>query len=320
MSAVERDAASEAPRRAWYLRDPMDLRLLRYFLAVVDERGFRNAARALHVSQPPLSRAVRELETEIGAPLIDRTGSTVAPTRAGTLLAKRARKILADIERARTDVSRIARPRDVVRVAHVLPEYLLEPAAAQAIAALGRRRNGFALSVTPMLPPRAAAAIMRASIDVGFVFLPFEHGGAALRVEPLLHDDVVAALPIGHRLVTRGAVSLASLARETLVLFPRRAMPERHDEIVGMFRRAGRVPTLRTVGPSLRQALASVASAGGFSVVPRRASAVHSDLDVALRPIAEVATFWTLAAVLRESPSDPTRELVRALRRAQPRR
>ncbi|MEZ4450077.1 MAG: LysR family transcriptional regulator [Nannocystaceae bacterium] len=294
----------------------MDLRQLRYFLAVVEAQGFRAASRSLHVSQPPLTRAVHELETELGVTLLDRGGGSITPTRAGALLARHARRIFASIERAREEVGALARPEGRIRVAHVLPEYLAEPRAARALAALRRRRH-LEIDVAPMLPRAAAAAILAGGLDVAFVFLPLEGDTGSIEVESVLQDELVAAIAGDHPLAASPRVSLVDVARERLVLFPRRAMPERHDEILGHFSRARLRPAVDTVGPSLRAALLRVAEGGGVSVVPRRASAVHVDIDVVLRPIREVATLWTLAAITRPGAAASVQALVRTLRRAE---
>jgi LysR family transcriptional regulator, benzoate and cis,cis-muconate-responsive activator of ben and cat genes len=292
----------------------MELRHLRYFLAVVDAGGFRAASRPLRVAQPPISRAVRELEDEIGVPLLDRSRTHVAPTRAGVLFAKRARAILAALERARADAARVEVPRAVVRAGHVLPEYLRDARAVAALAAMRRRRK-VDVEVTAMLPRHASDALRAQRVDVVFVYLPFERDGAALRVEPVLQDEVVAAVPAASPLARRASVTLAALHKETLVLFPRAAMPERFDEILGHFTRAGLRPRVRTVGPSLREALTKVGAGKGVSIVPRRASEAHRDLAITLCPIADVTTLWTLAAVTADGATPAARELVGALRR-----
>lgn len=291
----------------------MDLRQLRYFLAVVDEQGFRAASRALHVSQPPLTRAVHELEQELGTPLLVRGQDGATPTRAGQRLIRHARKILAAVEQARAEVTGLGQPRSTLRVGHVLPEYLRDPATARALAPLRRRVE---LTVTPVLPRGVARAVRSGALDLALVFLPFEHEDGPLLALPVLGDELVAALPAAHPLARETHVSLASLAREPMLLFPRRAMPERHDEILGHFKRSELTPHLITVGPSLREALTGVAAGRGVSLVPRRASETHADLAVALRPVRQLSTLWTLAAVIRPDPHPSVLALVHALQRA----
>lgn len=294
----------------------MDLRQLRYFLAVVDEQGFRAASRALHVSQPPLTRAVHELEEELGVALLARGHEGAEPTPAGKRLVRHARKILAALEQARVDVSAMGRPRDTLRVGHVLPEYLSHPRAARVLASLRRRVT---LEVTPVLPRKAGQAIRSGALDLALVFLPFEHDEGPLIALPVLTDELVAAVPAGHALAQETRVSLADLAAERLVLFPRRAMPERHDEILGHFARGRLMPQIETVGPSLREALSQVAAGRGISLVPRRASEAHADLAVALRPVRQLSAAWTLAAVVRPDPPQQVLAVIRALRRTDPR-
>jgi LysR family transcriptional regulator, benzoate and cis,cis-muconate-responsive activator of ben and cat genes len=285
----------------------VDLRQLRYFVAVVDHGGFRNAARALHVSQPPLSRAVRDLEAELDATLVDRRGAGL-PTRAGAVLLRHARKILDAIEAARTEVSASSRS---LRVGHVLPEYCSDPSFRSAAESL----EGVEVKVTPILPGRVPRALAAGVIDVAFVFLPFEHVGSDLVVEPVGQDALVAAVRSADPLGTARRLTLREMAQQPLILFPRRAMPERYDEILGHFRRAGRVPRLVGVGPHLREALERVARGDGVTLVPERASRVHAIAGVALRPLADLTALWTLAAV-RQPENAVAARLLAALRRA----
>lgn len=293
----------------------MDLRHLRYLLAVVDHGGFRNAARVLHVSQPPITRAIRELEQEVGAALLHRRGAGIETTEAGALLVAHARRVVAALARAEQEVRELVALTGPVRVGHVLPAYFDDPALARVISRL-RARGKIALEITAMLPATAARALAAGSIDVAFVFLPFEFAGVDARVEPILHDRVVAAVPSSHPLARAQRVSLAMVARETLMMFPRKAMPERFDDIMGHFARARLRPRVVTGPPSLRAALDRVAKGDGVAIVPERVSRATVDAGVMLRPIADLAASWTLAAIACDRSRRATAGLVAALQRA----
>jgi len=279
---------------------------------VLEHGGFRAAAQALRVSQPPLSRALAELEDDLGVRLVERDRTAVRPTHAGTRFARDCTKLLAALDDACRRASQLPTPRTTVRLGHVLPEYLAGDVERR-LRAL-RERSSIAVAVTPILPRQLGDLLRRRELDLGVVFLPFEGDAGDIVIAPLGHDAMIAAVPAGLAAARRGAVSLASLARHAVVLFPRRAMPERHDEVLGHFHRAGHAPRVITVGPSLRAALERVAAGDGVSLVPARAAAAHADLAVALRPVREITTVWTLAVVHRARPERAVLDVIAALR------
>ncbi|MBV9311193.1 MAG: LysR family transcriptional regulator, partial [Solirubrobacterales bacterium] len=198
---------------------PVELRQLRYFVAVAEELHFGRAAERLHMSQSPLSRAIRELEREIGVVLFVRTTRRVELTEAGSLLLERSRRALAEIDGAIADAqqsaqtdervlaigygpfSRTVVTRIVAGIGEVLPEIevrLHEEVSADSL----RRLGAHELAVAVVMESPTAARRLGVRIDT-------------LRDEPLL-----AALPQSHRFANEGAIPVGAFAAER-VLLPR---------------------------------------------------------------------------------------------------
>jgi len=293
----------------------VELRHLRWFVAVAEHASFRRAAELLHVSQPPLSRGIQALEEELGVRVLDRSRSHVALTRAGAVFLEDARKILRSADEAVERARRLGEIRGSIRVACVLPEYLRRGALADALAQFKRAHPAVSVEVTPMLVRNIVNSVASGASDLGLSFTPLEGNVDALDVEVLLHDRPVVALPGDHPAAStsaRAAVDLSSLRRLALVLFPRKAMPDKYDEIIGYFGAAGPPKRVVTVGPSMRAALEKVAAGGGMSVVPEIAAREHQALGYVTRPIRGVHGIWNVVLVARPKPSAPAAMLARA--------
>ena len=245
----------------------IELRLWRQFLAVADELHFSRAAERLHMTQPPLTQAIAQLESLLGVKLFDRTRRSVQLTAAGAALVPEARDLLA---RARA-----------------LP--LLARASADGQA--GRLRLAFVSTVGFALLPQWVRAfrlqhplvvlelieatgdvqldlLARGEIDAGFMlhspgFAP--PGLARLRVAS---EPLVLALPEQHALATGPAPSLTKVLAEPLVIFPRRIVPSLHDAIFSLYHAAGRLPQVAQEAIQM-QTIVNLVSAGlGVAWVP----------------------------------------------------
>jgi DNA-binding transcriptional LysR family regulator len=246
----------------------MELRHLRYFLAVAEELNFTRAAERLNISQPPLTQQIKALEAELGLALFDRSAYRIELTDAGRVFAAEAGRILGELRNA---------------------VHLAQRAAAGAV---GRVRVGFteSASFNPLVtgalrrfraaspdveislaehPSTALAAALRAGdIDVAFVRPPLstEEG---IAFELLEKEELVAALPSGHAFADRGDLELAELANETFILYPRSVRPGLADSIVAACEVAGFTPKLAQYAPQLSSTINLVAASLGVSIVPR---------------------------------------------------
>lgn len=292
----------------------MELHHLRYVVAVAELGSFRRASDRLHVAQPSLTRAVQQLEAELGCALLLRSPRGVAPTQEGDLVVERARRILESVGSLGVG---LGSAKERLRVAHVMPEYLRVGALSTRLRALRAKHPGLEIETTPLLHRRLLEELVAGRMDVGFGWLPLEDVPRGLVVESIMTDEPVVALPPAHRRAAAGRIRLKDLGRDRFLLFPRRAMPERYDEIAAMLARAGIAPKIETHRPNLGAVLAAVSAGDGVSIVPRVAVRAHAKTPVALAEIEGVSARWHLAIVFRKPIARPLVEaFVEAMRPA----
>jgi DNA-binding transcriptional LysR family regulator len=292
----------------------VELHHLRYFVAVADALSYRRAAEVLHVTQPALTRAVQQLEAELGVALLARSRVQVSLTKAGTKALTRARAILDKVERLGQGLGGEAA--ETLRVGHVLPEYFQAGPLLPRLRAFLARHPGASLDVRPLLHRAMLRELIAGRLDAGFAWLPIEGVPRELRVDVVLLDEPLVALPPGHRRASADAIALRVLRGERFVLFPRAAMPERYDEIVTMVERAGFTPNVVQETPSLRRVLEAVGQGAGVSVVPRIAATLHRMNGFTLHPIEGVQARWSLALIAQRAPeSEPLKAFLETMRR-----
>src|SRR5579883_740706 len=259
----------------------MELRHLRYFVAVAEECHFGRAARRLYISQPPLSRQIRDLEEELGVRLLERTRQGVRLTDAGHHFLDGARQTLAQAERAVTLARHAAEGKSgFLSIGYiptgdlgVIPKVLLPFRKKYSKVELVLR----SLSVTPQIEE-----LRRERIHLGFLRLPVH--APDLRIEPVHSEPLIVALPQHHPLTRNPRVSFSMLASEEFLVFPRRLAPTYYDEIISLFRKAGYSPRIGHEVESLQTQLALVSAGLGFALLPasvreiRRRGVVFRDL------------------------------------------
>lgn len=263
----------------------MELRHLRYFLAVAEERHFTRAAARLGIGQPPLSMQIRQLERELGVRLFRRLSRGVELTEAGQLLQERAAPILRQLEQARADLLRLARGEaGRIRLGFAGATYFL-PQVPALIQAYRQRHPEVQLSPEQSNTPALLDGLHGGSVDVAFIRPPIE-ADDALTVTPLAEEDMLAVLPSRHPLALKAeAVTLAALAGETFILFPREIGPGLHDTVVGACHRAGFSPRLGLAAPQISSIVPMVEAGFGVSVVPRSVGRIGGE-GVAYLPVA----------------------------------
>ncbi|WP_176695987.1 LysR family transcriptional regulator [Phenylobacterium immobile] len=261
----------------------MDLKRLRYFVAVADAGGFTRAAQQLNMSQPPLSRRVHELETELGVSLIDRGARPLALTQAGKFLLEQARMILARVEGlelAMKELTQIERP--FVRVA-APPSAIPSPLPS----ILRRFREVLPqarVSLIELNSLEQIGALKAGLIDVGFGRVRIDDAAVhrvVLREEPLL-----AAVPTRHRLATLPAVSLADLAREPFAIFPNDTRPSFGGTMLTVLADHGLAPSALIEVRDLQTAMTLVAAGEAVSLAPDGAR-YFTHPDVTFRALVE---------------------------------
>jgi DNA-binding transcriptional LysR family regulator len=245
----------------------IELRHLRYFLAVFEELHFGRAAQTLHMAQPPLSQAIRRLEEYLGVPLFERTSRSVSPTEAGRVFADEARRLLGDLDLAVAATRRNGALATELRIGcvHDLPlERLL-----RFIAALKQHDPTVEPRVTHLPAVEQLRRLRRGELDLGVFHDAREQ--ADIETEPLFAGSpMVALLPSGHPLAAQQVLGQRELRDEVLVSFSRLANPPLHDRMLAEIERAGyRFRHVHEVaGAETRDLLAAVAQNIGVAFAP----------------------------------------------------
>ena len=242
-----------------------DLRQLRHFVAVAERLHFGHAAAALHMSQPPLSRSIRDLELRLGATLLARTRRKVELTPEGARFLEEARRLLAQLEHAVLEVGRMAAGGGRLRLGFVsLADYGVLPNLLKAYKAA---RPEVALALREMLSPDQAAALAAGELDFGLLLPPV--AGANLEHIVVQRERYVAALPSRHPLArTRGRIAMRELATEAFVMAPREIAPGLHDIVAELARCAGFAPRVAQEAIQMQTVVSLVSSGMGVAVVP----------------------------------------------------
>ena len=241
----------------------MELHQLRYFVAVAEERHFTKAARDLRVAQPSVSRAIRVLEEELATPLFHRMKGNVALTSAGEVLLPWARRVLADVDGATSEVRELAdlrRGRLAVGATPSLTTTLLPPA----LARFHQSFPGIDLVLHEAGSRDLVRELEQGALDVALVILPLRH--EVLETTPLLREELVVAVAPDHPLASRKTLAIADLKGVPLVMF--RDGYDLRAATVTACRRAGFEPTFALEGGEMDGVLQLAAAGLGVAVVP----------------------------------------------------
>jgi DNA-binding transcriptional LysR family regulator len=243
----------------------MELRHLRYFIAVAEELNFSRAARRLGISQPPLSKQIRQFERELGVRLFDRQATGVTITEAGTVIWEAARQIVEDADAlGRLAVQLSAGNFGVVRVGTVGSALMGE--LPQLIRMAQDAMPDVAIEVEEIQTGDQSTAFLNHRIDIGIFRPPVPVPG--LRAVTLSRELLVAVLPAGHRASTSGQVDVAELRDDTFVLFPRRLGVGLWDSVMSCCQDAGFRPHAVVETPNIQAMVGLVAAGLGVSLLP----------------------------------------------------
>lgn len=273
----------------------MELRQLRYLVALAEERHFTRAAAREHIAQPALSQQIRRLETELGLALVERTTRRVAMTDAGELLVARARRILAEVEDAHAELATLAGVKGgrlAVGALHTMGPLDLS----LLLASFHRNHPDVELTVREQSSEELAEMLRDDEIDLAFLSVTEHIQSRGLELHRLVTEEIVAVLPTQHELARRDSLELADLADSPFIGF--------------------------RPGSRLRELLDSAAAAAGFE--PRIAlesnesrrirSLVSSGLGVAILPRSDAAGPGAPVAVARLLKPSLTRDVTLASR------
>jgi DNA-binding transcriptional LysR family regulator len=273
----------------------VELRHLRYFVAVAEELHFRRAAERLHVAQPAVSEQVRKLEEELGVKLLDRNQRGVAMTAAGVAFLDEARRVLrgADVaQQAARHASELASMR--LRLGY-LPE-LLPSSVHRALRRLATSAPRVQVELETAPADRLVDDVRSHRLDAIVAGLPASAAG--LRVTALEEQPAVAVVPVAHPRAADASVALERLAPDRLLMFPRACNPAFHSTVVTMCRGADLAPALVEIAESrVEHVLLGVAAGAGLALLPESVGERYAIPGVRFVPVEGAAAGFRAALV-----------------------
>lgn len=283
----------------------MELRHLRYFVAVAEELSFSRAARRLHMTQPPLSAQVRQLEEEIGVPLFERSTRSVRLTEAGQLLLDETRRLLALLEQNVRMVRRVGHG-EVGRLTLGFVPSASNNTLPPLLRVFRERFPDVELSLHEMNPRELVRALHDGRIDAAFFYLPHgaapPFGDALLDSRPVLREALVVALPEGHALADEPEVGMRALADEPFVLVAAHQGTGLRDRIVELCRQDGYEPRVAQEAYLVQTVVGLVGSGVGISLVPASLRNLQT-VGVVYRPLRDAVPTVDMGIVWRRDDS-----------------
>ncbi len=269
----------------------MELRQLKYFVAVAEELNFRRAAEKLYMQQPPLSRQIRQLETELGTELFYRTKRSVFLTKAGQAFLGEARLTLAQAQRAIKSVqpqntNKLTIGFSICAFDRVLPELIQK---------FRQQYPETQVNLTEMSKEKQITALLNHQIDIGFCYAPIVQ--PELKSITILSEPLVVVLPLDHPLAKQEQIKLRSLYTESFILCPQEIKPDIRQQIEQLCIQAGfQLKTIQEASPPEVQ-LRLVESGMGISLIAASSQMRHN-ANVAYCslvepvPVLKIATVW----------------------------
>jgi DNA-binding transcriptional LysR family regulator len=287
----------------------MELRHLRYFVAVAEELHFHRAAERLHISQPPLSQQIRALEAELGVALFERNRRRVELTPAGKSFLADTRAILEATERAADRARRVAAGELGSLSVGFVGSATFSPVLLAILRDFRSRFPDVGLSIRELQTAEQLAALIAGRIDVGVIRGPL----AAAELDPGLElvviqrEQLVVALPEAHPLAGSARLRAADLRGETFVILRRHESPGLFASLNSVMGTAGGVPEDVLEVAEIQTILALVGSGFGVSLVPASVGDAER-VGVAFRPLADPSPTTELALAWRGATSSPVRD------------
>lgn len=286
----------------------VELRLWRQFVAVADELHFGRAAKGLHMTQPPLTQAIAQLERLLGVRLFDRTKRSVQLTAPGQALLPQARELLA---RARSlpAQARAAAGGESGRLRIAFVSTVGFSLLPQWLQAFRARHPLVQLELIEATGDVQLPMLARGDVDAGCVLHSPGFAPPALQRLKVASEPLVLALPQAHPLADAPRLTLAAALREPIVAFPRRIVPSLHDAILGMYHAAGREPVIAQEAIQMQTIVNLVSGGLGLAWVPdsvrqfQRPGVVYRPLagrQAAQVPACETSLVWANATPVLE--------------------
>lgn len=290
----------------------MELRHLRYFIAVAEELNFTRAAERLHIGQPPLSQAIQALEADVGAQLFERTRRWVRMTEAGRLFLADARRILAMSEQA-ADTARRAQRGEAgeLRIGFTFSTPLT-PLFATVINRYRQQYPAVSLRLHEMATQPQLDALAQRTLDLGFVRPTDGAPPSAITLTALREDRLMAVVPAALALSRKKAIAMGDLKDLPFVMYPPTAGTGIYPQIFRLCREAGFVPRIGQVAGEASTIIGLVAAGCGVSVLPSSFDRIRMD-GVVYRPIADTSASTSLLLARRRDEQSPLADAFVAL-------
>lgn len=287
----------------------MDLRHLKYFVAVADEQNFTRAAEKLHISQPPLSRQIQDLEAELGLALFERGSRPLRLTEAGRFFYGHATRLLEQASQAVRTTRRIANVERRLVIGFVSSS--MYGALPQLVRLFRAARPQTELALLEMPTVEQLDALKTGRIDVGYGRVRLDD--PAIKREVLREERLVVAIPEEHEIAISGKpISLPEIAGYDHLVYPRNPRPSYADQVLSLFRDLGLEPAAVHEVQELQTALGLVASGMGLCVVPASVHRLRPG-EVVYRPLMEPQAVSPIIMSTRVHDQNPDIDLLRAL-------
>ena len=281
----------------------MELRHIRYFLAVAEERHFTRAAAKVGIGQPPLSQQIKDLEGEVGAALFHRLAHGAELTEAGKAFLAGVKEMPLIAEKATMAARRAARGETGSLRVGFTPSATFNVVVPSAIRAFRRAYPEIYLTLEEANTTRLVIGLQEGTLDAVFL-RPGTPGSEELQLRPLPDESMVVALPERHPAAALEEIDLAMLKDDPFLLFPREIGPVLYDTIVEGCRNAGFEPIIGQLAPQMASIVNLVAAELGVSIVP--ASMMQVGITgVAYRQIAGQSPTMGLALAHRRGETSP---------------
>jgi DNA-binding transcriptional LysR family regulator len=282
----------------------MDLRRLRYFIAVAEELHFGRAARRLHISQPPLSQQIQTLEQEVGVVLFERAGHRISLTDAGRELLPRARLVLAQAEAAKTAVQRVGRGESGSLELGFTGSLPFTPVMPRVLHDFRRAYPGVRLQLRELSTREQIERLTAETLDVGF-FRPTRHELLEqLETRVVLREPLLLALHADNPLSRRKRLSLAALAQEPFILYSRSVSTGLHDQILALCLKAGFAPRIVQEVHEMPTIIGLVAAGVGVALVAASMRQIHVP-GVVFLPLAETGVATDILLAWKRGTASP---------------
>jgi len=287
----------------------MDLRHLRYFQAVAEELSYSRAAERLHIAQPALSRAVQEIEAELGGPVLDRNRRRVSLTPAGRVLLREAAIVFERWEEAMRRVKRTAAGEEgELRLGYIGPP--TQPFLGRMLAEYRRLFPRVAVHLEERTPERVWEMLAKGRLSAAFTRPVSAAPASGLRTLLLRNERFGAVVPAAHPFAGRKTLAWKALAGEPLVVLARREGVGSHDGIMAACQQAGFAPRLAYTPSLIGTVLSYVEAGAGVGIVPD--SVMAPELPLCFVPLQPAVTI-PLVLVWREDDDTPAVQRFREL-------